>query len=381
MDRESPPQEQLAGRQAWRAFARLLLDDDPRQRLRLTRALTSMLVYVVCLGTSEYCVHHDMADPLMARLIQFGMVLWMLLVYGTLRSGANLRFADPSLTFVQIMAAGAWITAAYAIFSPVRGALLMLLVLTLVFGIFNLNRTGRRIYNGCVLVGTGLTMFLLSSYRPEDYPPEVEWVHFALMATILPVMSMLSGQLLGIRARLRAQRNELESALSRIRELATRDELTNLPNRRHAVDLFAQMARSAERTGSPLTVGLLDLDHFKRINDTLGHSAGDTVLRLFAQTAQRALRESDVVARWGGEEFLVLLPDTPVHQADLSMQRLRDALAGQRLMAAPDGSTVTFSAGLARFRPGETIEHAVERADFALYQAKSEGRNRSVISD
>ena len=359
----------------------LVMSDEPRQRLRISRAFTSMLVYVICLGLAEYALAHGMAHPVAARLLQGGMIVWMVIVYATLRSGLNLRFRDPSLTFLQIMAAGAWITAAYIVFPPVRGALLMLLALTLVFSIFNLDRKRRRIYNGCVVVGTGLTMFALSTLRPDDFPAEVEMVHFVLTTAVLAVMGRLSEQLLAIRARLRTQRNELEAALTRIRELATRDAQTGLPNRRHITDLFAQMARSAERNGSPLTVCLIDLDHFKRVNDSYGHKAGDIVLQRFADTATGALRESDVLARWGGEEFLVLLPDTPAKKADQSIARVRAALAQTRLVAAADAAAVTFSAGLAQFRPGESIEHAVERADFALYRAKSEGRNRCVISD
>ncbi|MDY0055708.1 MAG: GGDEF domain-containing protein [Methyloversatilis sp.] len=372
--RDAPPPVRAPAR-----WLSLVLNDEPRQRLRISRAFTSMLVYVVCLGLAEYALAHEMADPIATRLLQSGMIVWMVVVYATLRSGVNLRFRDPSLTFLQIMAAGAWITAAYIVFAPVRGALLMLLALTLVFSIFNLDRKRRRIYNGCVVVGTGLTMFTLSTLRPDEYPAEVEVVHFLLTTAVLAVMGRLSEQLLAIQARLRTQRNELEAALTRIQELATRDALTGLPNRRHITDLFAQMARGAERTGSPLTVCLLDLDHFKRINDTYGHKAGDTVLKRFADTATGALRDSDVLARWGGEEFLVLLPDTPAKKADQSMARVRAALAQTRLVT--DAAAVTFSAGLAQFRPGESIEHAVERADFALYRAKSEGRNRCVISD
>lgn len=380
-DSPEPPFDAPPPGHAHARWLTLVLDDEPRQRLRISRAFTSMLVYVICIGLAEYAVAHGMADPVATRLLQGGMIVWMVIVYATLRSGLNLRFRDPSLTFLQIMAAGAWITAAYIVFAPVRGALLMLLALTLVFSIFNLDRKRRRIYNGCVVVGTGLTMFTLSALRPDDFPAEVEMVHFVLTTAVLAVMGRLSEQLLAIRARLRTQRNELEAALTRIQELATRDALTGLPNRRHITDLFAQMARGAERTGSPLTVCLIDLDHFKRINDSYGHKAGDIVLQRFADTATGALRESDVLARWGGEEFLVLLPDTPAQKADQSMTRVRAALAQIRLVAASDAAKVTFSAGLAQFRPGESIEHAVERADFALYRAKSAGRDRCVISD
>ena len=362
------------------AVERVLLGDDPRQQIRIARSLTAMLMYLVCLALAEYGLRHGMADPVAIRILQYGLIGWVTIIYATLRSGLNLRFADPALTFVQIMAAGAWITISYAIFAPVRGALLMLLALTLVFGIFNLNRIGRRIYNGCVVVGSGLTMYMLSRLSPTTHPPEVEWVHFVLAATTLPIMGMLSEQLHAIRARLHAQRDELEAALARIRELATVDELTKLPNRRHATELFAHLVRQADRKNSPLTVCMLDLDHFKRINDSFGHGAGDTVLARFAETAAAALRESDVLARWGGEEFLVLLPDTDAHHADLTLNRVREALAELRLLAAPEGGYVTFSAGLAQMRAAESPEQALERADFALYRAKSEGRDRTVIS-
>lgn len=379
-DRDAPPPTVPHEPPTRRTAIRLLLGDCAQQRVRVARALTSMLVYVVCLGLAEYCRIKGMADPTLARLLQGGMALWMMLVYAVLRSGFNLRFPDPSLTFVQIMAAGAWIAAAYIVFAPVRGSLLMLLSLTLVFGIFNLDRNGRRIYNAVTLIGTGFTMFVLAHVSPDTHPPDVELAHFILIATTLPVMSMLSAQLVNIRSRLRAQRNELKVALARIRELATRDELTGLPNRRHANELFAHMVKRAERSQSPVTVCVLDLDHFKRVNDTFGHNAGDEVLRRFAEVSAGALRESDVLARWGGEEFIVLLPDTPAIQAGQTIERVRQTLAGIRMLSATAGN-ITFSAGLAQYRPGESMEHTVERADFALYRAKSEGRDRSVISD
>lgn len=350
----------------------LVLDDEPRQRLRISRAFTSMLVYVICIGLAEYALAHGMADPVATRLLQAGMIVWMVIVYATLRSGLNLRFRDPSLTFLQIMAAGAWITAAYIVFAPVRGALLMLLALTLVFSIFNLDRKRRRIYSGCVVVGTGLTMFTLSALRPDDFPAEVEMVHFVLTTAVLAVMGRLSEQLLAIRARLRTQRNELEAALTRIQELATRDALTGLPNRRHITDLFAQMARGAERTGSPLTVCLIDLDHFKRINDSYGHKAGDIVLQRFADTATGALRESDVLARWGGEEFLVLLPDTDLSATLPVAARIHAALAEGHALDCQVSIGVTQWQG-----PHDTLDAMLARADAALYRAKELGRNQT----
>ena len=125
-------------------------------------------------------------------------------------------------------------------------------------------------------------------------------------------------------------------------------------------------------------MALIDLDHFKKINDTHGHQAGDDVLTGFASAAQAALRETDVICRWGGEEFLVLLRDTdPALQGREALKRLRDNLTNLR---TPSDTAVTFSAGLALARTDEPAERTIERADRALYAAKTAGRNRDVSS-
>jgi diguanylate cyclase (GGDEF)-like protein len=369
-------QQPSAKRQS--AAGRLLLGTDANQRLRVSRALTSMLVFVVCIGLAEYAVQFRMASLAATRLLQAGVGVWMIIVYAALRSGWNLRLADPSMTLPQILGAEAWVTVSYLMFAPVRGALLMLLSLTLVFGIFNLDARGRRICNSFALGAIGLGMAIMATLHPNSYPPHIELIHFVLVATILPVVSMLGAQLGNIRQRLRRQRNELELALERIQELATRDDLTGLYNRRYMQERLTQQISQVERSGGRFSLGLADLDHFKRINDTHGHGIGDQVLRQFADIAQICLRESDTLARWGGEEFLVLLPDTGPDQAALSMERLRAAVADLCTLREVRGLTVTISAGVTEYRPGETAEQAVERADQALYRAKAEGRNRIV---
>ena len=373
-----PAQPPSARRQS--AASRLLLGTEAHQRLRISRALTSMLVFVVCIGLAEYAMQFRMASPPAIRLLQAGVGVWMIIVYAALRSGWNLRLADPSMTLPQILGAEAWVTVSYLMFAPVRGALLMLLSLTLVFGIFNLDARGRRICNSFALGAIGLGMASMATLHPDSYPPHIELIHFVLVATILPVVSMLGAQLGNIRQRLRLQRNELEQALERIRELATRDDLTGLYNRRYMQERLTQQINEVQRSGGRFSLCMADLDHFKRINDTHGHGIGDLVLRQFADIARTCLRESDTLARWGGEEFLVLLPDTGTGQAAQSMERLRTAVAEQCALPEVPDLKVTFSAGVTEYRSGETAEQAVERADRALYRAKAEGRNR-VVAD
>ena len=147
-------------------------------------------------------------------------------------------------------------------------------------------------------------------------------------------------------------------------------------NRQHMQHLLERECGRHRRSAVAFCVALVDLDHFKRINDGYGHRVGDEALAGFAAAAREVLRETDVLARWGGEEFLVLLPESePVASGLLALDRLREALAARCLCPAAPQLQVTFSAGVAEYRPGEAIEQTLARADQALYAAKAAGRN------
>jgi diguanylate cyclase (GGDEF)-like protein len=161
-------------------------------------------------------------------------------------------------------------------------------------------------------------------------------------------------------------------------ELAARDELTGSPNRR-AMTAFAQQQLSlCRRMDLPLSVALIDLDHFKRVNDTFGHAVGDAVLRALARSAARALRGHDLIGRYGGEEWLVVLPGTGLDQLPVVFDRLRDAFAREPIEGLPAPHGVTFSMGASMIDAAatdETLDVLVERADRALYEAKAAGRD------
>lgn len=182
--------------------------------------------------------------------------------------------------------------------------------------------------------------------------------------------------------------NELESELRRLSDEVSTDQLTQIANRRGLLQAFdlecARLQRLAvdDPSGASapsLSIGLLDIDNFKRLNDELGHAAGDQALKSLAATVAQTLRPSDVVARYGGEEFVVLLPDTPVEEGQQILTRLQRSLTGGLFMHENKQVFVTFSAGVTAFRIGERIEEALERADIALYQAKRAGKNRTLI--
>jgi len=162
--------------------------------------------------------------------------------------------------------------------------------------------------------------------------------------------------------------------------VAGTDPLTGLLNRQAFEFVFQQAMLDSERRGSPLSAVLFDVDHFKAVNDDHGHLAGDRILRQIADTVRSVLRESDIVTRWGGEEFLVLLKDCPLQQAAIIAEKLRHAIAEQNF-ALPSGTlSLTASLGVAEYECGESSTSFFGRADKALYSAKTGGRNRSEVS-
>ncbi len=181
-------------------------------------------------------------------------------------------------------------------------------------------------------------------------------------------------------ARLEDQTRMLEEQLKQSEAKLFRDNLTGLPNRLafdHRVRL--EMARM-RRDGAPLTLAIWDLDHFKEINDQLGHQAGDKTLVIVAKTFMNLIRDVDMIARFGGEEFIMLLPAASGPDALKVVERIREKLARTKLRYRGKEIGVTASCGLAEFASGEEVESAFMRADDALYQAKEQGRNRCVLS-
>ena len=180
-------------------------------------------------------------------------------------------------------------------------------------------------------------------------------------------------------AELEARVLSLESELRRLSDEVSTDVLTEVANRRGLMQAFDVETARLERQGGELAIGLLDIDNFKKLNDTLGHSVGDMALKTLAGHVQKQLRAVDIVARFGGEEFVVLLPGVPVDEAQVTLTRLQRTLSASLFMHDGREVFVTFSAGVTQFRPGEALEAALERADEALYEAKRTGKNRTCI--
>jgi diguanylate cyclase len=182
--------------------------------------------------------------------------------------------------------------------------------------------------------------------------------------------------------RLKHANNQVEKLQEKLKEVeqhATIDPLTNLYNRRaFERQLIQQMDHASKRAGD-LALAIIDIDHFKRVNDTYGHLTGDDLLRIIAKTLKDFVKGKDIVCRYGGEEFVVLLPDTPLVGAVTVAEKIRKHFAQMSWKQKSTGVSmgkVTLSAGVACFRPGENMESFVQRADVALYHSKKTGRNR-----
>jgi diguanylate cyclase len=182
-----------------------------------------------------------------------------------------------------------------------------------------------------------------------------------------------------LRGRLTEKNEALRRAMAQIEKLASTDEVTGLPNRRSIAALLQEHIAIADRTGLALTIAYIDLDHFKRINDVHGHLAGDQVLRRFAEQAAAAIRTTDRIGRFGGEEFLLIMIGTTLAEAAQPLERLRQRVSALDWSGVRQGVRLTTTIGATQYSPGETFEDVIKRADLALYYGKETGRDRVVL--
>jgi diguanylate cyclase len=173
----------------------------------------------------------------------------------------------------------------------------------------------------------------------------------------------------------------LQSELTRVSAKVREDQLTGALNRRGLQEEFERSSAASARRSEPLSLALLDIDNFKALNDTFGHAAGDSALIHLANVIRSSVRPMDVVCRYGGEEFVILLPATSLQDSVTVVSRLQRELTKRFFLHDNQRLLITFSAGLAERRPGETRDQAIERADRAMYEAKRAGKNRVLTAE
>jgi len=292
-------------------------------------------------------------------------------------TGFNERFRDHYLV-APYSAANIVILLAFTYIAPEVGVMFLCSLFT-VFSFASLRSTPGQTALLWTAMALGLACLYLLTDKPIAMPHGGHIERFATMTAFILTIgrSMFLGSFSSALKHSLYQRGlKLKEAYNRIEELAELDELTGAFNRRCIMRMLDEEIARASRSGSPCSIALIDLDHFKRVNDTYGHPTGDEVLRTFAITMFANIRSVDRFGRYGGEEFLLLLPDMPNDGAARALDRLRAIVADLDWSAFSPGMKVTLSAGVAALEPNETTDSFLARADSALYAAKAKGRNR-----
>ena len=353
--------------------------EDARQALRMRRfymaAGTSLLLPLVlaasaALGTVELRVA-GWGAAMVAALVA--------LFYALFRSGLNLRFRDPSLTGEQILAAILCVAYVSYHVGEARPAIAMFYVVALLFGALRLGTARLLGLSAIALLAHGIVLWMWHQRNPTA-DEAASLMQIAALAVILPWFAAMGAYVNGLRTRFSESNRQLTEAVERIESIAVHDDLTGLYNRRFLVEFLGREMARTQRSGSAFSICLFDIDHFKSINDSFGHAAGDAVLKYFGEVAGTGMRGADILGRLGGEEFLVVLPDTDIPGAVNSAERIRKAVEASNFPGLPAGRQVTVTVGVARSAANEGYSALLARADRALYQGKAAGRNTVVTA-
>ena len=359
------------------------------QRLRMQRFLMAQLnylvSYVVIVTTWVFGEYHgtelQAVSHILLGLGTQGVFLWLLV------SNQNLKFRDPSMTAAQIIVACLLLTHMLVYVGELRGSMTTIYAIILLFGVFQLSRRAFIACSSFALLCFGSLIVLDPLLIDSPAPVNRMLLQWFLLACFLAWVTLFCSYIRELRDRLQKRHSTLQihqetlkGMMGQLESLATTDGLTGLLNRR----TFYQEAERRLKLLTPgKTAGLavIDLDHFKQVNDTHGHAVGDKVLQSFAQIARESLRDHDLLGRFGGEEFILL-----IHQADANLlqqcvERIRQRFAETCFAGLPEDYRCTLSAGLSLIRPGDKLEVRIRQADMALYAAKANGRNQSQFSD
>lgn len=352
------------------------------QRLRLQRSLMGVGAYTCTLALVAACYLTGQLPAWVLGVYAAAAVLINLIFFALIRSNWNLRLARPDMTLEQTLAS---IVPGLLVIYHVQDALaragfLLLALVPMIFGILGLN-TRRSLATGLLIYAAYLgVMALLWRLAPERISPVGDGILMAaFLATIIQI-SLLGGYINALREKLRGRNAALNEALGTIEELVNYDELTGTHNRRYLLAVLQQETERCNRGAATFSIGLFDVDHFKQVNDRYGHLAGDQALAEIAASINANLRSIDTFGRYGGEEFLLIMPQTELDGARTKAERLRESVAGLRFDegACP---AVTISAGVTQYQQGEPIDRTLSRADEALYAAKAAGRDRVVAAE
>ncbi len=366
-----------------------------KQRDVIERFLLSVTAYALCVAIAWIAKFSGLTRLSYEALTAGSLVIvaYVIGVYLVYRTGLNRSIEDSVFTRLQMLVAIAWISLFVWSTEELRGAMLMIYLFVAMFSFFTLSP--RQTAGIGLLISTIYGALIgLDWWRGRpDFNLIVNVVQWCILSAALLWSSSISAYLSSVRQKMRSStqlvrtqsaelsrtNRELETALARLGHLAVTDELTGLSNRRHFLSTVkAHMERSRnEQFG--FGVCLLDLDHFKRVNDTYGHLTGDRVLKAFSDVMRANMREYDFLARFGGEEFTLIVTRGDETVTRRCAERLRKAVAKADFSDLIEDLELTVSIGATVYQRGETLETVLARADAAIYEAKRAGRNVCVM--
>ena len=356
--------------------------DDKKQALRLQRHMMSnvavllfTLVFLYFYRTNYFIVDDAIILTAMA-------VLWLgQLTFGhVIRSNRNLYFKDPSLTLIQMT----WATVFLLFFSyalkDMRDVMLVAYLGILSFGFFKLSPK-QFISHVAITLSFYLSIIIyIYVSDPLRIHIEEEMLQLVVFSATCIVMVYTGSAVSRLRNLNHIHTEELKDAVHLSQLLAITDDLTGLHTRSYVMDILDQQKALADRSDNDFIVLFADLDHFKSINDTYGHSAGDIVLEDFAQILTSSIREVDYASRFGGEEFVIVLINTDMEKAKSVAERIRESTEKHNFNDVAPGLSVTVSIGAACYHEFNSIQETLQNADKRMYAAKDGGRNRCVFT-
>ncbi len=349
---------------------------DTKTRIRLRTTVFAAADYVVCIvilyayaaaGTLSYSI----PNQLLLVAIIFNAIS-----IGGIGSGFTRRFIDPSITGLQVMAACGINLLGLLLAPQIAYLFLVNLFVPLAFAVLHFSQQAFLFAWMLLSACLGAVVWLVGGQAGIAVSSSTEvFIFWSVLVLAFGRFMAINAEVSRLRARLQHKNRELADATLRLAELATHDELTGIWNRRKFMELLQEERTRAERSGSTFCVAIVDVDHFKLVNDRFGHPVGDEVLKELARLLQASMRSADRVARFGGEEFTLLLVDFNVDALPWAMDRMRELVERHDWQRVAPGLSLTVSAGVAAWRQGETVAQVLSRADTALYEAKDAGRN------
>ncbi len=357
--------------------------ENSRQAMRIRRFLLACLfsgLYLLAIGVFY-------TQDLVERgtlIIAVGFAsLSMSMFYAIFSSGMNKKAAEKNLTAPIILCALTMMLWIVYVAPATRIVFTPFVFVIIAFGMYRLTQKTMLLLSLATLAGYAVVIGLHYSQshdsallKFEQSVLKLELLHWFVLVLALPSFVMLTGRV----QRLHSALLKAGRKIKNIEEHARRDQLIGCYNRRYMVAVLEEQKRLADETGADLCLAVIDLDHFKLVNDEVGHLAGDEVLRTFARIAQDNVRQGDVFGRYGGEEFLLVLPGTSLLAALNSAERIREQVESYAWSGKLQ-RTITVSIGLTQYIPGESVLDLFSRTDTAMYLAKRGGRNQVVVEE